>query len=36
MRRSKDLNDQLNIGAMRKLLDHFRSLVICGRLQLFS
>jgi len=24
MRRSKDLNDQLNIGAMRKLLDHFR------------
>jgi len=24
MRGSKDLNDQLNIGAMRKLLDHFR------------
>ena len=36
MRGSKDLNDQLNIGAMRNLLDHFRSLVNCGRLQLLS
>ena len=28
MRGSQDFNQQLNIGAMRKLLDHFRSTII--------
>ena len=36
MRGSQDFNDQLNIGAMRSLIDHFRSLANCGRLQLLS